>query len=164
MGDAVRKRVCLSFWLTQKSRNIYSLTLQGGDVYFHYWLLHLVPIYTKRAGDEKKIWESNQWLKEYFPLADGEQSIFLDVPMVVGENILRRCVQWLLMRFFWGILGEVGEWVVKHLWLPVMRYKQRKLKEKRGQVIISDDVMKFYDDKRKSIQVLYQVAYKGHKA
>lgn len=50
-----RDKICLSFYISEDSLNLDKLHLPGGDPYFKYWLLGLVPLYS-----QGHIWEDFQ--------------------------------------------------------------------------------------------------------
>ncbi|MBU0627534.1 hypothetical protein KKG31_05850 [Patescibacteria group bacterium] len=58
------KKFCLSFYITQDAQNLYSVTLPKTDIYFSYWLAHLIPLYQEQ---ETNIYHHNKWLKSLLP-------------------------------------------------------------------------------------------------
>ena len=63
----IKKKFCLSFYIEEKSSNIYTLLLQPLDIYMIFWLTHLVPMYCVHHKDADMIWKKNKRIKGYFP-------------------------------------------------------------------------------------------------
>lgn len=70
-----RQKFCLSFYVDEKYLNFYKILLQPIDIYFIYWLAHLVPLYTNDRLRINHIRKHNRRLKNYLPNHDLDQEI-----------------------------------------------------------------------------------------
>lgn len=73
----MRKKFCLSFYVTRDHANLQGIKLRPLDPYLVYWLAHLVPIYQKLPEHPVSIYEDNHRLRDYLPTFPMEQVIQL---------------------------------------------------------------------------------------
>ncbi|USN54512.1 MAG: hypothetical protein H6765_08390 [Candidatus Peribacteria bacterium] len=75
IGKWIRKKFCLSFYVTTSHIDLQPIRLNPYDPYLVYWLAHLVPLYHERMDDPTDIYEANFWLRSYLPNFPMEQVI-----------------------------------------------------------------------------------------
>ena len=68
LGRKKKKKWCLSFWLTEKSTNLYPISLPNIDIYLIYRIAHLVPIYSQKKEEKDMLIQTNKKrLKNFLP-------------------------------------------------------------------------------------------------
>ncbi|HBB03723.1 TPA: hypothetical protein DCZ39_02335 [Patescibacteria group bacterium] len=67
-----KKKFCLSFYVTHTHQNLYNIMLPQNDIYFIYWLAHLVPLYQETP---ENIYKHNKWLESALPNFPGRHCI-----------------------------------------------------------------------------------------
>lgn len=150
------KKVCLSFYVTSDNLNLYPIKLPNNDIYLTYWLAHLIPIYSTKPEEINAIRKNNQWLQHYLPNHPWEQTIFWDISISKKTNRLRKYYE----NYNKGKLGNLIEKIIKNLWLPILIFKKKHLKQEGENIIISDSMLKFHNDQRKKIAYLYKIKNK----
>ncbi|MFA5747491.1 MAG: hypothetical protein WC872_00085 [Candidatus Absconditabacterales bacterium] len=152
----VRKKFCLSFYVSSDYQNLYNILLSKTDIYLPYRLAHLVPIYQEK---ENNIYKYNKWINSFIPNFPGKHIINIGSFKSEGKTKLK-----ILLEFmFGGIFGRAVEFIIKIFWLPINIYKKNKLKAKGRGIIINDNMLKFYLDKREKISLLYKIYKKNFK-
>jgi hypothetical protein len=145
-----KKKFCLSFYVTQDYQNLYNIMLPQNDIYFIYWLAHLVPLYQET---NENIYTHNKWLESVLPNFPWTHCIDIDTKKIYWTNLFKKIIEFL----FWWMIGKVVEYLIKILRLPIVIYKKKQLKEKWWGIIIHDNILKFHMDIRKKIHLLYMM-------
>ncbi|NOZ45082.1 MAG: hypothetical protein GXP45_08330 [bacterium] len=151
-----RKRFCLSFYCSNKTQNLYKISLAQTDIYLAYWLAHLYPRYQEKQKDNTNIYQNNLWLKEILPNINEKHHIHLDIPQIYGKRFIKKFLEF----FFGSLFGKFSEIIIKSIRLPLVIIKKKRLGDKGKDVIISKNMLKFYQDKRRKIRLLYQLEKK----
>lgn len=140
--DAVRDKICLSFFISEEFLNLkYMMLDKNKDAYFIYWLTGLVPIYDKKDIYSKFIKE-NHWIYEYLPNWDPTETHRI---RTVGYSL---SVLGSMFRLF-GLL----EGVIKRIQLRLMSDNLKNLANKDTRVILSDKALKLHaNDRRQEYQ------------
>jgi hypothetical protein len=147
-GEKIQDKICLSFYVTEKTMNFEPLLIKPEDSYFAFWTAQLVPLLNRENTFEKLI-EQNKWVKNYLPNAfeRTKKSLIVDNSFT---------------NFFYklkekALSGKLGNWLENYFKL-VQKNKMDKntesvAKEPNTKVVISDDVLKFHEtDTREMIQ------------
>lgn len=148
----ISKRYCLSFYITQEAKNLYSINIENTDIYLAYRLAHLIPLYQEKT-DKKTIYNYNSRLFAILPNLPKDKhiiNIWLDI--FTGNSktkiYLEKYISW--------IIWQIVEYMIKTIRLPILVYKTKKLKWKWKNIIFNDNMLKFHQDKRKKISLLYR--------
>ncbi len=163
-----KQKFCLSFYITEDNQNLYPIMIDKTDIYLSYRLSHLVPLYhetktqktpkiTNKACTNHNIYTNNKRLKSLMPNHPQEHCINIWNKLFTWRNRIKKRLEFWFWWFFWKLI----EWTIKIIWLPILITKIKKLWDKWKQIIISDKMLKFHDDIRKQIQLLYQIAKKN---
>ena len=147
-----KKKFCMSFYVTNTHQNLYNIMLPQNDIYFIYWLAHLVPLYQEIP---ENIYKYNAWLESTLPNFPGRHCINIWLTPGAGKSRFKKITEFL----FGGIVGKGYEYIIKFIRLPIVIYKTKQLKEKGWGVIVNDNMLKFHMDIRKKIHLLY-IMYK----
>lgn len=78
--------------------NMYPLTIKPLDLYFGYWIAHLVPLYLRNMDDVDEIYKANKWVKSMLPNLPLEQNIHLGNKIHTGANRYKRFHERFLKR------------------------------------------------------------------
>ncbi len=134
-----RDKICLSFFISKDSLDLFDLQLDGGDIYFKYWLAGLMPIYD--SGDcYKKLIKANQWLKRELPnLTSRAISSRIKVKPVLSEYAKE-----IIDLFIGGLEPQFKSWQMK-IMPPVLK----KMANKNTNVVIIDTILKFHENDRR---------------
>jgi hypothetical protein len=147
-----KKKFCLSFYVTHTHQNLYNIMLPQNDIYFIYWLAHLVPLY--QEGPEN-IYKHNTWLESALPNFPGRHCIDIWLQPTSGKTIFKKIAEFLAG----GIVGKGSELIIKLVRLPIVIYKTKQLKERGWGIVVNNNMLKFHMDIRKKIHLLY-IMYK----
>lgn len=134
------KKFDVWFYITQKDLNLYPYTLKPYDLYFAYWVAHLVPLYCSKTWEENAIYESNKWINNLLPNHPLVPVINIWNKLFYGDSWFKRFMQ----KLFWKKLWKRFEKFIKYIWLPVVLVKKQKLWKSSTGTVITDDVLKFY--------------------
>lgn len=154
-----RKKFCLSFYITEDSQNLYPIMLPKNDIYFIYWMAHLVPLYQEEFTN---IYKDNRRLQSVLPYFPGKSTINIWIPTTYGKSRWKKTLEF----WCWWIRWKLLELIIKSIRLPIVIYKKNKMKTKWRWVIINKHMLKFHGDIRKRVHLLYEVyikSYHNHK-
>ena len=144
-----RKKICLSFFITSDSQNLYPISLPSLDIY-------LVLIYQPDETANNSFFENNKWVKWILPNYQEKQTISLWInPFSWNtkfKNIMETLWNWLLWNIF--------ESIVKHIQKALIRLKIMFNPIWNKDVIVSDTMLKFHQDIREKISLKYNVKVK----
>ena len=152
----IRKKICLSFFITSNSQNLYPISLPSLDIYLAYRIAHLVLIYQPDEEINNSFFESNKWVKWILPNYQGKQIISLWVKPFSWDTKFKKVMETLWNWFIWNIF----EWIVKHLQKAIIRLKRIRNPVWNKDVIISDSMLKFHQDIREKVSLKYNVKIK----
>jgi len=154
-----KKKFCLSFYCTEDKKNLYPICLDRGDIYLHYRIAHLVPLYTN-PQQKKNIREENKRITELLPNLPLKQNIQLSVNTVINKKIFeytKKIIEFLLTNK----LGSIIERTIKQIRSPLVIRKKSKLWSRGEWIIINENILKFYEDKREKYRLKYQIETKN---
>ncbi len=152
-----RKKICLSFFITSDSQNLYPISLPSLDIYLAYRIAHLVLIYQPDEKINNSFFENNKWVKWILPNYQEKQTISLWITPFSWntkfKNIMEKLGDW----FLWNIF----ESLVKHVQKFIIRLKRMRNPVWNKDVIISDTMLKFHQDIREKISLKYNIKVKN---
>ncbi len=151
-----RKKICLSFFITSDSQNLYPISLPSLDIYLAYRIAHLVLIYQPDEEINNSFFESNKWVKWILPNYQEKQTISLWIEPIRWNTKFKNIIESLWDWFLWNIF----EWVVKHIQKAIIRLKRIRNPIWNKDVIISDTMLKFHQDIREKVSLKYNVKIK----
>lgn len=152
----IRKKVCLSFFITSDYLNLYSISLPTVDIYLAYWISHLVLIYQPNETVNKSFFSQNKWVKWILPNFQEKQTISLWIDPLYWNTKFKNVLEKIWSWFFWDIF----ERFLKILQKTVIRLKIIINSEKNKDVIISDYMLKFHQDIREKVSLKYNIKVK----
>ena len=151
-----RKKICLSFFITSDSQNLYPISLPSLDIYLAYRIAHLVLIYQPDEEVNNSFFESNKWVKWILPNYQEKQTISLWInPFhwnIKFKNIMETLWDW----FLWNIF----ERIVKHIQKAIIHLKRIRNPVWNKDIIVSDSMLKFHQDIREKVSLKYNVKVK----
>jgi len=151
-----RKKICLSFFITSDSQNLYPISLPSLDIYLAYRIAHLVLIYQPDEEINNSFFESNKWVKWILPNYQEKQTISLWIEPIRWNTKFKNIIESLWDWFLWNIF----EWVVKHIQKAIIRLKRIRNPIWNKDVIISDTMLKFHQDIREKVSLKYNIKIK----
>lgn len=152
----IKKSFCLTFYIDEHQSNIYHLRHNDGDVYLPYRLAHCVLLYTDDTLLEDFLWKENKELLEFLPYHPRQQTIQIWSTLYHGDSWFKKTIQILLENK----IGMFLQKIIKIVWIPILYYKNSKLKRHtRDWIIIKDHTLKFHDDKRTLFQFRKKNSY-----
>lgn len=151
-----RKKICLSFFITSDSQNLYPISLQSLDIYLAYRIAHLVLIYQPDEELNNSFFESNKWVKWILPNYQEKQTISLWINPFSWNTKFKNIMETLWDWFLWNIF----EWMVKYTQKAVIRLKRIRDPVWNKDVIISDSMLKFHQDIREKVSLKYNLKVK----
>lgn len=147
-----KRKFCLSFYVTHTHQNLYNIMLPQNDIYFIYWLAHLVPLYQETP---ECIYKNNKRLESLLPNFPGRHCIDIGITIVWGKSRFKKIVEFLSG----GLIGKLREYLIQLIRLPIILYKAKKFGEKGWGIVVNKNMLKFHMDIRKKIHLLY-IMYK----
>ena len=151
-----RKKICLSFFITSDSQNLYPISLVSLDIYLAYRIAHLVLIYQPDEELNNSFFENNKWVKWILPNFQEKQSISLWVDPFSWNTKFKNIMETLWSWFLWNIF----EWIVKYIQKAIIRLKIMLNPVWNKDVIISDTMLKFHQDIREKVSLKYNIKVK----
>lgn len=148
-GSNFVKRFCLSFYIDEGALNIENIK-EEEDVYLYYWLSHCVRLYQEKENNN--FYEKNDWVSQYLPNFTKAQQIDIWNKLFLWKNYFKRIFEFLLNNK----IGDLFQNIIKYIRLPIVLYKKKKLWKKGDNIIISDMMLKFYNDKRSIYNLLFK--------
>lgn len=152
-----RKKICLSFFITSNSQNLYSISLSSLDVYLAYRIAHLVLIYQPDKETNNSFFENNKWVKWILPNYQEKQTISLWIDSFSWNTKFKNVMQTLWNGFLWNIF----ERIVKHIQKAIIRLKIILNPVWNKDVIVSDSMLKFHQDIREKVSLKYNIKIKN---
>ena len=151
-----RKKICLSFFITSDSQNLYPISLPTLDIYLAYRIAHLVLIYQPDEKVNKSFFENNKWVKWILPKYQEKQTISLWINPFHWNTKFKDIIETLWDWFLWNIFERIVKYIqkaiihLKRIWNPIWN----------KDVIVSDSMLKFHQDIREKISLKYNVKVK----
>ena len=150
-----KQKFCLSFYITEEHKNLYPIMIEKTDIYLAYRLAHLVPLYQENKSTDS-IYTKNKRFKELLPNHPQEYYINIWNKYFTWKTKIKKIFEFL----FGGIFGQLIELTIKTIRIPILKNKIKGLWIKWKQIVISDQILKFHDDIREQIHLLYKIASK----
>ncbi len=151
-----RKKICLSFFITADSQNLYPISLPSLDIYLAYRIAHLVLIYQPDEKINNSFFENNKRVKWILPNYQQKQTISLWIEPIRWNTKFKNIMETLWNWFIWNIF----EWIIKHIQKSIIRIKRIRNPIWNKDVIISDSMLKFHQDIREKVSLKYNVKIK----
>ena len=151
-----RKKICLSFFITSDSQNLYPISLPTLDIYLAYRIAHLVLIYQPDEKVNKSFFENNKWVKWILPKYQEKQTISLWINPFHWNTKFKDIIETLWDWFLWNIFERIVKYIqkaiihLKRIWNPIWN----------KDVIVSDSMLKFHQDIREKVSLKYNVKVK----
>lgn len=150
-----QQKFCLSFYITENNKNLYPIAIKKTDIYLTYRLAHLVPLY-QESLNKNSMFEKNKRFKELIPNHPQEYCIDIWNKIFTWKSKTKKRLEFI---FGW-IIGRLIEKLIKLIRLPILLNKINKLWSKWKQIVINDQMLKFHNDIREQIHLLYKIAQK----
>ena len=140
------KKFCLSFRVTQQHQNLDAIALEWWDPYLEYRCQHLTPLY-----QEKK--EKNQNYRPFLSSLKEKQikNIYLGNQIFYWRGVFKKICEFVLWWWIW----QIFEFLMRITQKILIKRKIKKDPERNKDVIISNVMLKFYQDKRKEYKQRY---------
>ena len=151
-----RKKICLSFFITSDSQNLYPISLPTLDIYLAYRIAHLVLIYQPDEKVNKSFFENNKRVKWILPNYQEKQTISLWIKPFTWNTKFKDIMETLWDWFLWNIF----ERIVKHIQKAIIRIKRIRNPVWNKDVIVSDSMLRFHQDIREKVSLKYNVKVK----
>ena len=151
-----RKKICLSFFITSDSQNLYPISLPTLDIYLAYWISHLVLIYQPNDTLNNSFFENNKWVKWILPNYQEKQTISLWINPFSWNTKSKNIMEALWNWFLWNIF----ETLVKSIQKAIIRLKISLNPIWNKDVITSDTMLKFHQDIREKVSLKYNLKVK----
>ena len=151
-----RKKICLSFFITSDSQNLYPISLPTLDIYLAYRIAHLVLIYQPDEEVNNSFFENNKRVKWILPNYQEKQTISLWINPFHWNTKFKDIIETLWDWFLWNIFERIVKYIqkaiihLKRIWNPIWN----------KDVIVSDSMLKFHQDIREKISLKYNVKVK----
>lgn len=144
-----RKLYCLSFYIDELQTDISFLRKRQGDIYLSYRLAHNVLLYSDESLPDNYLFSTNKKLLSYLPDHPDHQTIDISTQVIYGKTYPRKRIEYLGRTRLWKQWQNVISW----MWWYSGKYKTSLLSwHTQQEIIISDTMLKFHQDKRDIIQ------------
>ncbi len=152
----IRKKICISFFITSDQQNLYPISLPSLDIYLAYRIAHLVLIYQPDKEINNSFFENNKWVKWILPNYQEKQTISLWINPYFWNTKFKDLMENLWNWFLWNIF----ERTVKHLQRTIIHLKRIRNPVWNKDVIVSDSMLKFHQDIREKVSLKYNIKVK----
>lgn len=153
-----KKKVCLSFFITNDQKNLYNISIPNIDIYLCYRVQHLVLLYQdEEKKGEKSIFQQNKWVKAVLPNYQQQQVINIGNTVFSGKSKIKIFLE----KIGKGSIGDAIEGTLKYLQLFIINTKRIFAAERNKDVIVNDSMLKFHQDIRQKIHLLYTMKTKN---
>lgn len=144
-GSKLANRVCLSFFVDEKSLDFSDLRSTEEDVHFAYWLHQTIPLFDPYYLYRDFI-NHNQWTVRYLSYVRNNKAAAPLVALGNGKRIWRR----LWEKFWTGWYGDILERQAEGLGRQRMKLSLKEKAEKGDKgVVLSKKVIKLHEDDRR---------------
>lgn len=150
-----KQKFCLSFYITEDHKNLYPIIIEKTDIYLTYRLAHLVPLY-QESLNKNSLFIKNKRFKELMPNHPEEYCITIWNKIFTWKSKIKKWLEFI----FWWTIGHILEKIIKFIRLPILLNKIKKLWPSWKQIVINDEMLKFHNDIRDQIHLLYKIAQK----
>jgi len=138
-GRKIRKRFCLSFYVTEEHLNLEGLALKPLDLYLAYWVKTLEPI-TGDFHTYETFLRENAWIKALFATIQPKKRYFRKSSFL--QQFVRGTMEKLLNHDLWERKAQNHQ-------LRRIREKAAQLSDASG-TVISETMLKFHDHDARS--------------
>ena len=152
----IRKKICLSFFITSDQQNLYPISLPTMDIYLSYWIAHLVLIYQREKDKQPIFFKQNQRVKGILPNYQEKQTISLWIKPFHWNTKLKNTLEFLWNWFLWNIFEQFIKYIQKF----IINIKIFLNPTWNKDVITSDSMLKFHKDIREKISLKYNLKIK----
>lgn len=143
------KKFCLSFYIDESTADIYHLRQTEGDRYLVYRLAHSVLLYSDDTLADDFLRQHNRKLLSFLPYHPLQQTIDIAISPIREERRIKK----ILERISRSWIGKSILKVITQIRKQWIYYKKKKLSvHVQKYIIISNTILKFYNDKRPLIQ------------
>ena len=138
-GQKINNRVCLTFYVSNKHRDLSDVAFAPYDIYLAYWLAGLTPLLTA-PGAMEKLLSANAWAGKLVPGYGGRRSSAPRPgwPARVGEALLVNPA------------GDFIERAFKKFWLKRIDTSPRA-EEPDVRIVADDTMLKFHEKERRKV-------------
>lgn len=154
----IRKKFCLSFYITQDHQDLYNIILPSSDVYLNYWLAHLIPLYQEQLNSSN-LYKKNKRFSVTMPNHPQKFCINIWNKLYHWKSKLKKKIEFIFWWFFWITF----ETLISSIWKPILLLKTKKLWKKWQWIIINNNMLKFHEDKRSKIHLIYEIEHKNYR-
>lgn len=148
-------KFCTGFWVTKYWVDMYPISIFPVDIYLAYWIAHLQPIYWETFEDILTVFKENFWVKNIIPAYDAKPQKIIDVEPVLWKSFVKKVLE----KIFWF---NWLNFVIWFFWKKKMLKEKQKLWKKWENIIISDNILKFFAPDKRQIVYLKYKALKPH--
>ncbi|RJR31430.1 hypothetical protein C4569_02285 [Candidatus Parcubacteria bacterium] len=135
-----KDKFCLSFFISEENLNLEKVALDDRDIYFHFWLSQLVPVFGVETYN--KFLAENLWKKNYLPNFISYNTAVRRLARP-GCDFIKTALLFLTPDFL--------EAVIRYAQLAIMPQKLKAMANKNTNVLINDTILKFHDNDRRII-------------
>lgn len=151
----IRKKICLSFFITSDNQNLYPISLSSLDVYLCYRISHLVLIYNS-TDKNPDFFNHNKRIKWILPNYQSKQTIFLWIDPFIWNTKFKTIIE----KIWNWVLWDICEFLFKTIQKFIIKIKIAINSEKNKDVIVNDWMLKFHQDIREKISLKYNIKVK----
>lgn len=143
------KKFCLSFSIDESAADLYPIRNSEGDRYLVYRLAHTVLLYSDDTLSDSFLWQANKKLLSFLPNHPQRQTINIGIEVFRGNAKIKNVIEKVTQTW----IGRCVIFLIKQSRKQRIYYKKNKLSVNvQRYIIISNTILKFYDDKRHTIQ------------
>ncbi|MFH0814472.1 MAG: hypothetical protein V1902_00040 [Candidatus Falkowbacteria bacterium] len=141
-----RDQICLSFFVDETKLALGDL-LKQNDIYLHYWLKQLVPLYDPQ-NLLNKIWQQNVWIKYRLPNA---------LPYRGAARLVDNHKKRIAVRIFSGLIPRFVENIARKIQIAMLPAEVKsKMIVNDGGVIIGANIFKAHvNDRREQFKNIW---------
>lgn len=140
----IKNKICLSFYLSEKSLDLAGVRVVDDDIHFAFWIHQMLPIFDPNNMYESFL-QANSWTKKYLPYISAAALRAYARPVI--ESVLGSRWKRAWETMWAGGYGDLINQEAKKIQLSKMKFSARRSEPKVGTgVVISDDMLKFHEE------------------
>ena len=144
----IADRICLSFYLADRTLNLSKFRIAPDDIYLSYWLRTLIPVYDPDSLGESMTRANQDLLAPFFDRARHYTPAFVSPQKYVNKNFIARFFEMVLSGSFGSTVEKFARSFQRR---KIMHNSKSLVHAKDTRVVVNDSMFKFHGNDRRAL-------------
>ncbi len=144
----IADRICLSFYLADRTLNLSKFRIAPDDIYLSYWLRTLIPVYDPDSLGESMTRANQDLLAPFFDRARHYTPAFVSPQKYVNKNFIARFFEMVLSGSFGSTVEKFARSFQRR---KIMHNSKSLVHAKDTRVVVNDSMFKFHENDRRAL-------------